>query len=107
MSAQPTISRNRNVGADLFVAPLVPTYGEKSKNKEHGYFDSRLARGATCLRTLVCPITFDLFAKRGQVRQGHTQALSRVEHIEVIAFHFLRAVGEVARPESRSSRTHR
>jgi len=30
------------------------------------------------------------------VRHGHAQALSRVEHIEVVAFHFLRTVGEVA-----------
>jgi uncharacterized membrane protein len=69
----------------------------------HGCFDSRLARGASCLRTLICRITFDLFAKRGQVWHGYAQALSRVEHLEVIAFHFLRAVGEVARSEKAST----
>jgi hypothetical protein len=50
-------------------------------------------------------MTLDLLARRGQVRHGHAQLLSRMEHIEgmehieVKALHLLRAVGEVACPE--------
>src|SRR5271157_3700084 len=65
--------------------------------KHHRFFNSGLDLGGSHLCALVPRLTFDLFAQRGQVWHGHAQVLSRVERIEVIAFHLLRAVGEATR----------